>query len=109
MSRTVTETPSSFPRWVALSSLGIALWLFFANTVPAVRERSELQALGRDLVELRRQYDAAIAATRLGSGANAQYDLQGLLVAIDQQGFTPAELCAAYPRDDTKDAAGAPR
>jgi len=97
MSRTPTDQHSSFPRWVALSSLALVLWLFFANAVPAMQERSELRAHAVYLVGLREQFDAAITEARLGGGQNVQCDLQALLVAIDQQGFTPAELCAAYP------------
>ena len=97
MSRTHVEAPSNFPHWVALGSLAFVLWLFFSNTVPAFRERSALNALSEDLVGLRAQYDAAIQEARLGLGPNARYDLQALLVAIDQKGFTPFELCLAYP------------
>ena len=98
MSRTPADPNSSFPRWVALASLGVVLWLFFANAVPAVREQAELDALGQDLDRLRQQYEAAIAEVRLGSGANAKHDLQGLLVAIDRMDLTPAELCALHPQ-----------
>lgn len=97
MSRSPVEKSSSFPGWVALSSLGIALWLFFANAVPANRERAELRALAGDLETLRRDYDASIAEARLSRGSHAHQDLQALLVAIDRLGLTPAELCAAYP------------
>ncbi len=97
MSRTSTDHTSSFPRWVALSSLALVLWLFFSNTVPAMQERTELHALAADLTTLRTEYDAAIAETRFGCGQNAHHDLQALLVAIDQQGLTPAELCMVYP------------
>lgn len=96
MSRTADE-PTTFPRWVALSSLAAVLWLFFANAVPAMRERSELQAHAAELFRLRDDYDVAITDARLGVGQRGHCDLQALLVAIDQHGFTPAELCAAYP------------
>jgi hypothetical protein len=94
---------SSFPMWVAVASLGVALWLFFANAVPAVRERAELQALGDELLQMRHSYDEAIREARLGRGANARVDLQGLLVAIDRLGMTPAELCAAHPEEPAAD------
>ncbi len=97
MSRTHAEAPSRFPWWVAAGSLTFALWLFFGNTVPALRERQELRAHAAELAQLRASYDAAIQEARLGVGPNAHYDLQALLVAIDQRGFTPLELCAAYP------------
>lgn len=97
MSRTADDEPSTFPRWVALSSLAVVLWLFFANAVPAMRERSELQAHAAELFRIRDDFDVAIAEARLGVGQRVHCDLQALLVAIDQHGFTPAELCAAYP------------
>ncbi len=95
-----TERPSSFPQWVALGSLALVLWLFFANTAPAMREQQELGQLHVDLQKLRQQYDQVIAETRLGAGAQGDSDVQGLLVAIDLQGYTPAELCAAFPRPE---------
>ena len=91
------DSSSSFPRWVALASLCIALWLFFANAVPAVRERQALETLETDLATLRDRYDAAIHEARIGGGPAARQDLQGLLVAIDRLGMTPAELCALHP------------
>jgi hypothetical protein len=97
MSRTNAEAQSNFPHWVALGSLAFVLWLFFSNLVPALRDRDQLEALRSDLVGMRRNYDAAIQEARLGLGPNAHYDLQALLVAIDQQGYTPFELCVAYP------------
>jgi hypothetical protein len=97
MSRTSQQAPSRFPQWVAAGSLVFVLWLFFGNTVPALHEREELRAHAGELARLRASYDAAIQEARLGVGPNAHYDLQALLVAIDQRGFTPLELCAAYP------------
>jgi hypothetical protein len=98
MMRPRSSAPSSsFPYWVALASLGFALLLFFTSTVPALREQQGLRDLQQELVGLRRQYDDAIRAASLGLGPRSNYDLQSLLVAIDQQGFTPLELCAAYP------------
>lgn len=105
MSRTTAETPSHFPHWVALGSLAFVLWLFFANTVPAMRERQELLDHAASLQSLRSQYDGAIQEARLGIGPNAHYDLQALLVAIDQRGYTPLELCTAYP-ERSRDPAG---
>ena len=97
MSRTPTDKASSFPGWVALVSLAVALWLFFANAVPAQREREELQGLAQEVWRLRDEADRKIAEARLARGPNAHQDLQALLVAIDRLGLTPAELCAAYP------------
>lgn len=95
-----------FPHWVALASLTAALWLFFANAVPAARERAELETLGADLGQLRDQYDAAIHAARLGLGDASRQDLQALLVAIDEMGLTPAELCALHPDTEADPPAG---
>lgn len=97
MSRPAEAPPSSFPHWVALGSLGLVLWLFFANTVPALHERDALRGLQDELTELRKRYDTAILETRAGQGAANQCDLQSLFVAIDQRGYTPAELCAMFP------------
>lgn len=97
MSRPVDSQPSSFPYWVALCSLGLVLWLFFSNTVPALHEREELQKLEHELRDLKTRFDAAITAARLGRGPTAESDLQSLFVAIDQRGYTPAELAAAFP------------
>lgn len=102
MTSTTPDAPSHFPHWVALASLGFVLWLFFANTVPALRERQELHELAGSLGKLRADYDAAIQQARLGVGPNAHFDLQALLVAIDQRGYTPAELCAAYPETESR-------
>ena len=101
MSRPAEPAPSSFPHWVALCSLGLVLWLFFANTVPALHERDELRGLQDELTELRKRYDTAILDARAGQGAAAQMDLQSLFVAIDQRGYTPAELCATFPDAET--------
>lgn len=97
MSRTRAEAPSHFPWWVAVGSLVAVLWLFAGNTVPALRERQQLRAYADELAALRRSYDTAIQEARLGLGPGAHHDLQALLVAIDRLGFTPSELCLAYP------------
>jgi len=95
--RTTKEKENTFPHWVALMSLGFALTLFFANTVPALRERDGLQEVEYELADLRERYEEAIRQTQLGVGQASEYDLQSLLVAIDQLGYTPLELCAAHP------------
>jgi hypothetical protein len=97
MSHPTTEAPSRFPHWVALGSLALVLWLFFGHTVPALREQQILRDHATTLAQLRADYDGAITQARLGIGPNAHFDLQALLVAIDQRGYTPFELCAAYP------------
>ena len=102
MSRTEAEAPSSFPHWVALGSLAFVLWLFFTNTVPALRERAELRDLQQELDRLRGTYDQAIVQARVGAGPTVDDDLQALLLAIDAQGMTPTELCLAYPEPKPK-------
>jgi hypothetical protein len=82
---------------VALGSLAFVLWLFFTNTVPALHENEALDQHERELAKLRADYDAAIQEARLGTGPNAHFDLQALLVAIDQRNLTPAELCMLHP------------
>ena len=66
---------NSFPHWVALMSLGFALTLFFANTVPALRERDGLQEVGEELEDLAQRYEEAaplfrrvLAAIRVSAG-----------------------------------------
>jgi hypothetical protein len=97
-----TEAASNFPYWVTLGSLALALWLFFRHTVPALHDQADLRATADQLRRLRQDYDGAIEQARLGVGPNAHYDLQALLVAIDQRGFTPYELVATYPERATK-------
>lgn len=91
---------SAFPHWVAWGSLAIALALFFANTVPAVRERASLQATEEQLKSLRNRTDKELArvlpSTPGGSGEQGE-DLQELLLAIDRMGWTPDELLRAVP------------
>lgn len=105
MSRTEAEAPSTFPHWVALGSLAFVLWLFFTNTVPALREQAELRDLQQELDRLRGNYDQAIEQARVGVGPTVDDDLQALLLAIDAQGMTPTELCLAYPEPKPRPAA----
>jgi len=82
-----------------MGSLVFVLILFFTNTVPALGERQDLAVLHDDLITLRQQYedaiDSATQLAQLGRGP-ASFDLQALLVAIDQHGYTPLELDAIY-------------
>ena len=106
---------SSFPHWVALGSLVVVLALFFSNTVPALRERQSLHELQARLIDLRGQYERAIAQTakqaRLGhstslghsGGLDEPFDLQALLVAIDEQNATPLELWQRYQSTEAKE------
>lgn len=112
---------SSFPHWVALGSLVFVLAMFFSNTVPALRERHGLEDLQTKLNGLQDEFEAAIEMTarqarlgasglpgdQLGSGQledepNGNFDLQSLLVAIDEHDLTPLELWQQYgspPKD----------
>jgi len=99
---------NAFPHWVALLSLGFALTLFLSNTVPALRERDGLQEIDNELKELIAQYEEAIRQTKVGVGDAGTYDLQALLVAIDRLGYTPQELCRAYPEQQATEAAPIP-
>lgn len=82
-----------------MGSLIFVLALFFSNTVPALEERQNLTSLHHDLLNLRQQYedaiDSAARLAQLGKGPE-NFDLQSLLVAIDQQGYTPMELDVIY-------------
>ena len=98
-----------FPHWVALMSLGFALTLFLANTVPALRERDGLEDVEVELSDLVARYEEAIRQTQLGAGSASEYDLQSLLVAIDHLGYTPSELSRAYPESPQRDDPERPR
>ncbi|MGB3965873.1 MAG: hypothetical protein WBO45_04015 [Planctomycetota bacterium] len=100
------EAPSQFPRWVALGCLVFVLWLFFGNTVPALRDQQALAGHAEHLRSLKADYDAAIQEARLGAGPNAHHDLQALLVAIDQKDLTPRELCMLWPERSPRAASG---
>jgi hypothetical protein len=92
-----SEARSSFPFWVALCSLATALVLFFFNTAPALEEQRQLREVAEEVSDLKRRYEDAIRDARFTVGSRLDYDLQSLLVAIDQHGYTPLELCMAYP------------
>ena len=96
---------STFPYWVAITSLVFVLVLFFSNTVPALRESQSLRDLQAQLVDLQLRHDKAIAETarqaRLGiahpgEDPDGLFDLQALLVAIDAHDSTPLELWQRY-------------
>lgn len=91
------EARSSFPFWVALCSLATALVLFFFNTAPALEEQRQLREVAAEVSDLKRRYEEAIRDARFTVGSRLDYDLQSLLVAIDQHGYTPLEICMAYP------------
>lgn len=104
---------SAFPHWVAFGSLVFVLAMFFSNTVPALRERQGLSELKTQLVVLQQQFETAIeqtarqarlgsshpgSATNSGEGPDGNFDLQSLLVAIDEHNLTPLELWQQYGR-----------
>jgi hypothetical protein len=101
--RAADQSRSSFPQWVAWISLVTAIVLFFGNTVPGVREREGLRHASADLRDLRARYDRALEFARPGTpGATGEReDLQTLLVAIDRLGWTPQELIAQFPAEQT--------
>jgi len=89
---------SRFPTIVAWPSLGLALLLFFGNSVPALREQAQLRETEAGLRELRARYDDALARLRASTTERGQgSDLQSVLVAIDRIGWTPQELLRSYP------------
>jgi hypothetical protein len=96
---------SAFPHWVAIGSLVFVLAMFFSNTVPALRERQGLAGLQAQLVNLQQQFETAIEQTarqahlgtaRHGNEPDGNFDLQSLLVAIDEHNLTPLELWQQY-------------
>lgn len=102
---------SAFPHWVAIGSLVFVLAMFFSNTVPALRERQGLTNLQSQLSGLQQQFETAIEQTaqqahlgtaRQGEEPDGNFDLQSLLVAIDEHNLTPLELWQQYgetPKD----------
>jgi hypothetical protein len=105
------EPASRFPQVVAWISLGLALALFFGNTVGAVRERGQLRAAEQELKDLQESYDAYILEARArtpGSHPAREDDLQALLVAIDRLDLVPAELLQRYPEQPAPDANAKP-
>ena len=97
---------STFPYWVAITSLVFVLVLFFSNTVPALRESQSLRDLQAQLVDLQLRHDIAISETarqarlgiaRTGEEPDGLFDLQALFVAIDAHDSTPLELWQRYP------------
>lgn len=96
---------SSFPYWVAITSLVFVLVLFFSNTVPALRESQSLRDLQAQMLDMQLRHDKAIAETarqarlgiaRPGEDPEGLFDLQALLVAIDAHDSTPRELWQRY-------------
>jgi hypothetical protein len=96
---------SAFPHWVAIGSLVFVLAMFFSNTVPALRERQGLTDLQSQLTGLQQQFETAIEQTaqqahlgtaRQGEEPDGNFDLQSLLVAIDEHDLTPLELWQQY-------------
>lgn len=96
----------AFPYWVALGSLIFALGLFFANTVPALRDRQSLEQIESDLQAMRARLEGTIREDRLigRPGDPGAFDMQAMLVSIDEQGYTPAELLQLHPARDETDA-----
>ena len=90
---------TSFPTTVAWLSLGVSVLLFCGNTVPALRERADLQATQQQVERLRQQFERTLANSRAATPEAAEeIDIQSLLVAIDRIGLTPIELLQANPQ-----------
>jgi hypothetical protein len=98
MSHPPTPASSSLPLWIAAACLAAGAWLFCGNTIPALKERTELGRIANELEVLERRCKAAILhAERSGAGGGDAPDLQSLFVAIDERGYTITEFCAAWP------------
>ncbi len=96
------ETPS-FPMLVTFGALGMALILLLTSTLPALRERQDLDWVLTENSRLRRDYVDRLVELRRPQTGNTQ-DQQALLVAIDGLGLTPAELLALHPAEtETED------
>ena len=116
MSKTSDPTSTALPLWIAAGCLVAGVLLFFGNTMPALAERDQLDAIEDDLAALRNHHDHAIQKARL-AGAGSRWeqdgsepiDLQSLFVAIDQKGYTISEFCEAWPVEPATEEQQAPR
>jgi hypothetical protein len=88
----------SFPILVTFGALATALLLLLTSTLPALRERQELDRVLTEHSRLRRDYVDRLVELRRPRTGNSK-DLQALLVAIDGLGLTPAELIALHPAE----------
>ena len=89
---------------LAVGFLIAGLMLFFTATVPALRERHALQQAEKGLGNTLQEYHKLLRdfGSRAvgGRGERAgHYDLQALLVAIDNLGHTPAEILTLFPEE----------
>jgi len=97
--------------WGVIACAVVCAVLFVTSTSPALAEQSELQevraSLQDDLLELRKLLrDFRSRGLSSDVGAVPEDDLQGLLVAIDALGHTPAELLALFPEEPSEDPEG---
>ncbi len=99
----VRDETLSFPMLVTFGALATALILLLTSTLPALRERQELDSVLTDKSRLRSDYVDRLVELRRPQGGSVE-DLQALLVTIDDLGLTPAELLALHPAEtETED------
>ena len=94
----VRDETLSFPMLVTFGALATALILLLTSTLPALRERQELDWVLTETTRLRRDFVDRLVELRRPAGGSED-DLQALLVAIDGLGLTPAELIALHPAE----------
>lgn len=80
-----------FSLLITLLCVGAGTALFLYSTTPALREHTWLSGVAREQTKLRDALRAHIAALRAKESA-LQWDVQTLLLAIDDLGLTPTEL-----------------
>ncbi len=76
---------------VALAAVAATIGVYFAWTQPALAEYERIDAVEAGQLRLRAELRSALEATRQRQLA-LTWDLQTVLVAIDEAGATPAEL-----------------
>ncbi len=99
----VHDETLSFPMLVTFGALATALILLLTSTLPALRERQDLDRVLSEYSRLRKDYVERLVELRRPRSGSSE-DLQALLVAIDGLGLTPAELIALHPAEtETED------
>lgn len=81
---------------VALAAIAAAIGVYFAWTRPALAEFEHLDRIETEQVRLRERLLATLTATRQRQVA-LTWDLQTVLLAIDEAGATPSELLPLDP------------
>ena len=96
----VGEETLPFPMLVTFGALATALLLFLTNTAPALQERQSLARVEDEMNHRLQDYLQKLIALRRQD--HLDWDVQALLVSIDELGLTPAELLALHPEEDEK-------